>query len=86
VPDARVSVAIHAADADGLVLAAALTGERRGLSDGALLRVLVTHPLLTLKVVGAIHWHALRMLWQGFRLQPRPRPPSAPVTVVNGEG
>ena len=46
-------IAIRAADQDGLLLAAALTGERRALTDLALLRALATHPLLTVKVVGA---------------------------------
>jgi uncharacterized protein len=65
------------------VLAAALSGDRLALTDAALLRVLVNNPLLTLKVIGAIHWHALKMVLKGFRLRPRPRPPTAPVTVVN---
>jgi hypothetical protein len=86
VPDQRVMVAIRAADNDGLLLAAALTGERVALTDLALLHALATHPLLTLKVIGAIHWHALRMVLKGFRLRPRPRPPADPVTVVNTEG
>jgi len=86
VPDQRVMVAIRAADKDGLLLAAALTGERIALTDAALLRALLTHPLLTLKVVGAIHWHALRLLLKGLKLRPRPSPPATPVTVVNTEG
>ena len=86
VPDQRVMVAIRAADKDGLLLAAALTGERIALTDAALLRALATHPLLTLKVIGAIHWHALRLLLKGLKLRPRPRAPAAPVTVVNTEG
>jgi hypothetical protein len=84
VPDQRVMIAIRAADQDGLLLAAALTGERSALTDVALLRALATHPLLTLKVIGAIHWHALRLLLKG--LKPRPLPPASPVTVVNTEG
>ena len=86
VPDQRVMIAIRAADQDGLLLAAALTGERSALTDLALLRALATHPLLTLKVIGAIHWHALRLLLKGLKLRPRPLPPAAPVTVVNTEG
>jgi len=86
VPDQRVMVAIRAADNDGLLLAAALTGDRIALTNAALLRALATHPLLTLKVIGAIHWHALRLLIKGLKLRPRPRPPAAPVTVVNTEG
>ena len=86
VPDQRVMIAIRAADQDGLLLAAALTGQRSALTDAALLRSLATHPLLTLKVIGAIHWHALRLLLKGLKLRPRPLPPAAPVTVVNTEG
>jgi DUF1365 family protein len=56
------------------------------MTDATLARLLATHPLLTLKVIGAIHWHALRMVLKGFRLRPRPRPPAAPVTVVNAQG
>jgi uncharacterized protein len=62
-------------------LVAALAGERRVLSDSVLLGILATIPLLTLKVVAAIHWHALRLLLKGFRLRPRPLPPAVPVTA-----
>jgi uncharacterized protein len=86
VPDERISVAIRAADRDGLLLVAALSGDRRALTDMALLRVLAAFPLLTLKVVAAIHWHALRLLLKGFRLRPHPNPPDIPVTVVNTQG
>jgi DUF1365 family protein len=82
VPDSRVAVAIRTADRDGLVLAAALSGDRLALTDAALLRLLVAYPLLTLRVIGAIHWHALKMVLKGFRLRQRPCPPTAPVTVV----
>jgi uncharacterized protein len=86
VPDERISVAIRAVDRDGLLLVAALSGNRRALTDMALLRVLAAFPLLTLKVVAAIHWHALRLVLKGFRLRPRPKPPDMPVTVVNTQG
>jgi DUF1365 family protein len=85
VPDRRVAVAIRTADRDGLVLAAALSGDRRALTDASLLRMLASYPLLTLKVIGAIHWHGLKMVLRGFELRPRPRPPAAPMTVVNSE-
>jgi DUF1365 family protein len=85
-PHERISVAITTADKDGVMLAATLAGNRRAMTDAALLRVLVTHPLLTLKVIGAIHWHALRLLLKGARLRPHPAPPAAPVTIVSAEG
>lgn len=36
--------------------------ERLELSSTSLARVLVQYPLMTVKVIGAIHWQALR-LW-----------------------
>jgi len=85
-PDERVNLAIRTVDQDGLLLAAALTGDRVALTDAALLRALLAYPLLTLKVIGAIHWQALRMWLKGFRLHGRPNPPPVPVTIVNAAG
>lgn len=42
-------------------LTSVLTGHARPLRDGTLLLFAVKYPLLTLKVIGAIHWHALRL-------------------------
>lgn len=39
-----------------------LSGEKKPLTDAALLRSLFFYPLITLKVIGLIHWHALK-LW-----------------------
>ena len=80
-PDERVSVMIHGADSDGPLIVAALTGRRVPLTNATLLGVLLTHPLLTLKVIAAIHWHALRMLLKGYRLRARPQAPATPVTI-----
>jgi hypothetical protein len=41
--------------------------------------------LLTLKVIGAIHWHALRMLLKGFKWRARPKPPNFAVTIVSAK-
>jgi len=85
-PGERVSVAIETSDAKGRILTALLAGDRAPLNNRSLLRVLMTHPAVTLKVIGAIHWHALRMLLKGFKLRARPKPPRNPVTVVAAGG
>jgi hypothetical protein len=82
-PNERVSVAIRNIDAEGPILAAALTGTRLELSDRAIALVLLTYPLMTLKVIAAIHWHALRLWWKEMPLVPRPAPPARPVTVID---
>jgi DUF1365 family protein len=71
-PGERISVAVHGQDADGPVIMAGLMATRSALNDRALLRLLAAFPLMTLKVIGAIHLHALRMFLKGFRIHPHP--------------
>lgn len=85
-PDERVTVTIRNVDAGGPILAAALAGRRRDLSDRTLALALLVYPLLTLKVVAAIHWNALRLWWKGVPLVPRPDPPARSVTIFNEHG
>jgi DUF1365 family protein len=82
-PGATLTTAIDGSDADGAPLIfASFTGVRRELSDITLLSVLVTYPLLTLVVLAAIHWEAIKLFAKGLRLRRRPLPPTAAVTIV----
>lgn len=81
----RLSIGIAAHDARGPVLQARLEASRQPLGDGALARTLFSHPLLTLKVMGAIHWQALRLFAKGVRLLPRPAPPACRTTIIRTE-
>ena len=47
-----------------------------------LLRAFFGHPLLTLKVMGAIHWQALKLWLKGLRIHSLPPAPAAPVSIV----
>ncbi|MGH7002540.1 MAG: DUF1365 domain-containing protein, partial [Alphaproteobacteria bacterium] len=71
-PGETVSLLIRERGAAGEILRAALSGRRRPLTDGELLRAFAAHPLMTLKVIGAIHWHALRLWGRGARFCPKP--------------
>ncbi|MFD0987922.1 DUF1365 domain-containing protein [Methyloligella solikamskensis] len=79
-PEDHVGLNIVASDGDGPMLTASMHGHEMALRDSVLLRLLVTHPLLTLKVIGAIHWHALKLFAKGIGLRPRPAPPEHPVS------
>ncbi len=81
-PDERLSLAILGGDADGPMIVAAFSARRRALSDTTLLRALLRTPLLTLKVIGGIHWEALRLWIKGARLHTRPPAPERPVSIV----
>lgn len=85
-PAAQVEVSIHGKEQDKTLIAASLSGTRRELTDGALIAAFAGHPLLTMKVIAAIHWQALRMMLKGFRIHARkPSAPSA-IRAVDGRG
>jgi uncharacterized protein len=80
-PDGCVRLRILESDREGPLLAATFSGQRRALTTMALLRSFVTLPLVTLKIVAAIHWEALRLWLKGVRLVRRPDP--APANACN---
>lgn len=67
-PGETVSVGIVESDEEGTLLTASFAGERENLTDAALLRAVLAHPLMTLKVTLAIHWEAVRLLLKGLRV------------------
>jgi DUF1365 family protein len=70
-PDARVQLRILETDREGPLLAATFNGSRRALNTKELLRAFFALPLVTLKIMVAIHWEALRLWLKGARLVPR---------------
>jgi hypothetical protein len=70
-PDEEVRLRILEVDAGGPLLAATFSGRRRSLTTRTLLHAFVTLPLVTLKIISAIHWEALRLWLKGVRLVPR---------------
>jgi DUF1365 family protein len=58
-------------DHEGPLLAATFHGRRRTLTTAALLRSFFSLPLVSFKIVAAIHWEALRIWLKGARLVPR---------------
>ncbi len=81
-PGKRVAVCIRQTDAEGPVLHATFTGQRRELNDRSLLSTFLSHPLMTLKVIAGIHWEALLIWRKKVPLQPRPAPPAECTTLV----
>lgn len=65
-PADDVRVVIREEDGDGPILAASFNGRRVALDGRSLSRSLADFPFMTLKVMAAIHWEALRMLLKGF--------------------
>src|ERR1700733_12697849 len=61
-PGEWIKLRILESDHDGPLLAATFNGRRRALTSAALVRSFLALPLVTFKIVAAIHWEALR-LW-----------------------
>jgi len=70
-PGERVQLRILETDSEGPLLSATFKGSRRALSTGELLRAFLALPLVTVKIMGAIHWEALRLWLKGARFAPR---------------
>ena len=71
-PGENVKLRVLETDGEGPLLAATFNGRRRALTTAALLRSLISLPLLTFKILAAIHWEGLRLWRKGARLVPRP--------------
>lgn len=81
-PGETLSLVIRESVPEGPQLVASLSGRRRALTSGALLAALARFPLLTLQVLGAIHWQALRLWLKGASFHRRPAPPTEAVTLA----
>jgi DUF1365 family protein len=71
-PQDRVKLRILETNSEGPLLSATFNGQRRILTTRELLRSFFSLPLVTLKIVAAIHWEALRLWLKGVRPVPRP--------------
>jgi DUF1365 family protein len=80
-PDESLAVLIRESDDDGEFLVATLTGERRVMTDGALIRQFLRVPFMSLKVIVAIHWQAIRLMLRGVKYTNRPQPPAEGVST-----
>ncbi len=77
-PD-RIGVWISYTSGEDTLLAT-LTGSRRPLSNRAILRACLRRPMGSRRVLGLIHWQALKLWWKGARYRVRPEPPTQEVT------
>jgi hypothetical protein len=65
VPARTLNIRIDDYDGERRVLRSGLSGLRAPWRDARLLWFLLKYPLLTLRVIGLIHWHALRLWLKG---------------------
>jgi DUF1365 family protein len=81
-PADKVTVSVQARKNDRTVINTSLIGHRRELNDYNLLQLAATHPILPMKVTGAIYWHALKLWWRGFAINRNTPSTANTVTIV----
>jgi uncharacterized protein len=81
-PHEELKLGIRLTDSNGPCLNAWFSGTRVELTDRALMKSFISLPLLPLKILGGIHWEALKLWLKGMRLQRRPKPLQPPVSFA----
>jgi len=80
-PEATVTVGVDALDPSGLMITTSMSGKRHDFTDAVMAATFLGHPLLTLKVIVAIHWEALLLWLKGMKIAERPPRPDQPVSI-----
>ncbi len=64
-PAERLALSIKVDDEDGTMVGASVQGKRREINDALLRRYFLIYPFMTLKVIGGIHYEALKLWLKG---------------------
>jgi DUF1365 family protein len=81
-PDERAALLVREHLPSGHLLTATFVARRKELTVGSLWREFAFHPMVTMKVIGGIHWEALRLWLKGAPFRRHGRAPDRLVTVV----
>jgi hypothetical protein len=80
-PFETLSIGIKEYGEDGHFLTATQSGTRRPATAWVFAKAILGNPLMTLKVIGGIHYEALRLWAKGAAYHARPTPPDFPVSA-----
>ena len=67
-PENKLSVVINQNDEKGKILFASQDGLKSDLNNRNLIHSFMSHPLMSFKVIGAIHFEALKLWFKGLKL------------------
>lgn len=73
-PGREARLRIHETEHGTPVLAATFNGTARPLNTASVAAMLGRMPFMTLKIIGGIHWEALKLWLKGARFHPSPSP------------
>ena len=67
-PGNKLSVVINQSDSEGKLLYASQNGIKKEFSNKNLIFSYLSHPLMTFKIISAIHFEALKLWLKGIKL------------------
>ena len=67
-PDDKLSVIIDQYDQEGKILFASQDGKRVELNSSQLFKSYLKHPLMTIKIISAIHFEAFKLWMKGIKI------------------
>ena len=67
-PDEKLSVIIDQYDHEGKILFASQDGKKAELNSSQLLKSYLKHPLMTIKIISAIHFEAFKLWMKGIKI------------------
>jgi hypothetical protein len=79
-PKETFHVAIHQFTGLEKILTATWSGERRSFSTVNILKSVARLPFMTLKIIAAIHWQALKLWIKGAKYISKPEPPKKEIS------
>jgi DUF1365 family protein len=82
-PGERIVIGVNFREGGVPMLKTHFRGVRRPLSDRSIARLVLSYPLMTLKVIGAIHYEAARLWAKGIPIVARHRSDAYSFTVVD---
>lgn len=81
-PGRKLNVLIREEDGDGdEILIACHDADYRALTRRNVIRAMLGHPLMTVKVIAGIHWEAAKLFAKGARYHARPRKAASPSSL-----
>ena len=79
-PDEKLNLAIHQETPEGKILTATWHGDYLPLNDKTIGSIVLKYPFMTYKIIGGIHWEALKLVFKGARYIKKPPLPEKEVS------